>query len=118
MQVTKEFTFDAAHYLTKYHGKCENLHGHTYRLHVTVDGEVGEEGMVIDFKDLKDLVKEKILNRLDHSDLNKTFENPTAELIAVWIWNELKNEPALGGTKLYEIKLWETAESFVTYRQA
>lgn len=111
MLVSKEFTFDAAHFLTKYHGKCENLHGHTYRLRVTVEGEIGEEGMVVDFLDLKKLVKEKILDKFDHRNLNDFFENPTAELVAEFIWKELKPE-----LNLYEVVLWETENSFVTYR--
>lgn len=110
MLVSKEFTFDAAHFLTKYHGKCENLHGHTYRLRVTVEGEIGEEGMVVDFLDLKKLVKEKILDKFDHRNLNDFFENPTAELVAEFIWKELKPE-----LNLYEVILWETENSFVTY---
>ena len=116
MKISKEFTFDAAHYLTKYHGKCENLHGHTYRLRVTVEGDLGEEDMVMDFADLKGLVKEKVLGELDHGDLNKLFENPTAELIAKWIWAKLEGADELGAARLYEVRLWETADSFVTYR--
>jgi len=49
MLVTKDFNFDAAHFLTKYHGKCEHLHGHTYKLRVTVEGRVQENGLVLDF---------------------------------------------------------------------
>lgn len=111
MQVSKEFTFDAAHFLTKYHGKCENLHGHTYRLRVTVEGEIQEDGMVVDFLEVKALVKEKILGKFDHRNLNDFFENPTAEFVAKYIWDELK--PALN---LCEVRLWETENSFVTYR--
>lgn len=113
MLVSKEFTFDAAHFLTKYHGKCENLHGHTYRLRVTVEGPVGEEGMVVDFKVLKNLVKEKVIDKYDHQSLNDFFENPSAELIAIQVWNDLVKELPV---KLYEVILWETADSFVTYR--
>mgnify|MGYP001598046069 CR=1 FL=1 len=111
MLVSKEFTFDAAHFLTKYHGKCENLHGHTYRLRVTVEGEIGEEGMVVDFLELKKIVKEKVLDKFDHHNLNDFFENPTAELVAKFIWDELKS-----ALNLYEVILWETENSFVTYR--
>lgn len=114
MFVSKEFTFDAAHFLTKYHGKCENLHGHTYRLRVTVEGPVQEDGMVVDFKALKTLVKEKVIDRYDHQNLNDFFENPSAELIASKIWDDLVGE--LPGVKLYEVVLWETADSFVTHR--
>lgn len=112
MLITKEFTFDAAHFLTNYHGKCENLHGHTYKLHVTVEGDIKENGLVIDFIKLKDFVNKKIINKLDHSNLNDFFENPTAELVAKWIWGEL-NE--IKDVNLYEIKLWESPTSFVTY---
>ena len=114
MLVSKEFTFDSAHFLTQYHGKCENLHGHTYRLRVTVEGPIKEDGMVVDFKELKAVVKEKVVDRYDHQNLNDFFENPTAELIAVQIWKDLAD--VLPGVKLYEVVLWETAESFVTYR--
>ena len=116
MLVSKQFTFDAAHYLTKYHGKCENLHGHTYRLQVTVNGEIKDDGMVVDFVELKNLVKEKIISKFDHQNLNDFFENPSAELIAEYIWGELKSE--IKGAQLHEITLWETADSFVTCNDA
>lgn len=91
IQVTKEFTFDSAHHLTKYYGKCERVHGHTYRLKVTVSGEVQSNGMAVDFVILKRIIKKHILNKLDHHNLNDYFENPTAEVVAQWIWNELEN---------------------------
>lgn len=121
MMVSKEFTFDAAHYLTEYHGKCENLHGHTYRLRVTVEGPVGADGMVVDFAELKKLVNELVVDKLDHTSLNDLFKNPSAENVAVWIWGELgdaigKMVESGAGVKLYEIRLWETADNFVTYR--
>lgn len=113
MFLSKDFTFDSAHFLTKYHGKCENLHGHTYKLRVTVEGPVGEDGMVMDFKDLKAVVKEKVIERYDHQNLNDFFENPSAELVVMKIWEDLApNLPV----KLYEITLWETPDSSVTYR--
>ena len=115
MLVSKEFSFDSAHFLTKYHGKCERLHGHTYRLRVTVEGPIGEDGMVVDFVELKRIVKEKVVERYDHQNLNDFFENPSAELIAKQIWEDLL--PEFGGSaKLFEVILWETPESFVTYR--
>lgn len=143
LTVTKEFTFDAAHYLTKYYGKCENLHGHTYKLHVTLSGEMQENGLLIDFVILKRIVKKHVLDFLDHKNLNDTFENPSSEHIAKWIWNKLENiedllkqeleDPNLdqeikqylsedgdldksqsGKIQLHEIKLWETPTSFVT----
>lgn len=113
MLVSKEFAFDSAHFLTNYHGKCENLHGHTYRLRVTVEGPVQKDGMVMDFKELKELVKERVIDRYDHQNLNDFFENPTAELIAMKIWDDLKD---LSAARLQEVVLWETGGSFVTYR--
>ncbi|MFC1655463.1 6-carboxytetrahydropterin synthase QueD [Patescibacteria group bacterium] len=113
MLVTKKFKFDAAHFLTNYHGKCEKLHGHTYKLQVTVEGDVKEDGMVMDFVELKKIVNERVISKLDHSSLNDTIENPSAENIAIWIWNRLKD---ISEAKLYEVKVWETATSFVTYR--
>lgn len=145
--VTKEFTFDAAHYLTKYYGKCEHLHGHTYKLHVTLSGEVQSNGLLIDFVILKRIVKKHVLDFLDHKNLNDIFDNPTCEHIAHWIWNKLENietllaeelqdpnldedikqyiqNPESGLDKnqkhqvqLHEIKLWETATSFVTIQR-
>jgi 6-pyruvoyltetrahydropterin/6-carboxytetrahydropterin synthase len=95
MFVSKEFTFDAAHFLTKYHGKCEHLHGHTYKLRVTVEGEIQSNGLVLDFKFLKKIVKEKVLNQYDHRCLNDFFENPTAEIVCKQIWDDLVDFPAL-----------------------
>jgi len=113
MLITKEFTFDAAHYLTQYHGKCEKMHGHTYKMHVTVDGKVKDDGMVYDFVQLKKLVKDKVIKKLDHVLLNDIIKNPSAENIAIWVWEKLKKE--IKGAKLSEIKVWETTTSFVTY---
>ena len=95
MLITKEFTFDAAHYLPNYYGKCENLHGHTYRLQVTIKGPIAANGMVIDFVLLKHIVKEHILTKVDHHCLNDQFKNPTTELICKWIWDELQDLPTL-----------------------
>lgn len=112
MLITKEFTFDAAHKLTKYHGKCEKLHGHTYKLQITLEGDIKENGLIIDFVDLKNLVNEKVIDKLDHSYINDLLDNPTAENIAVWIWDQLKD---IEEAKLYEVKLWESPNSFVIY---
>ncbi|MBT6068431.1 6-carboxytetrahydropterin synthase QueD [Candidatus Peregrinibacteria bacterium] len=146
MKVSKEFDFEAAHFLPHYHGKCERLHGHSYKLIVTVEGDIEpESGMVIDFVILKKIVKERIIEKLDHYLLNDLMENPTAENTIVWMWEQLsplseilkqentsddlpeeaekimadkekphkKNVPT--DVKLAELKLWETAKSWVTY---
>jgi len=111
MLITKKFTFDSAHKLLNYEGKCKHLHGHTYTLNVTVKGEVEKNsGMIIDFGDIKKIVKKNALDTLDHNYLNDIIEQPTAENIAVWIWNHLNKD-----LNLFKIELWETPDSFVTY---
>lgn len=114
--LSREFTFDAAHRLESYKGKCEDLHGHTYRVRVTVFGDVDEEGMVIDFVELKKIVNEKVLSLLDHKYLNQIIPQPTAENIARWIWDRLQPVLRTEKRRLYEVTVWETADSFVTYR--
>ncbi|MBO8161094.1 MAG: 6-carboxytetrahydropterin synthase QueD [Thermosipho sp. (in: Bacteria)] len=115
--VTKEFTFDSAHYLDEYYGLCSNLHGHTYRLQVTVRGILNDIGMVIDFKELKSVVKEKVIDKLDHKYINNTLPfNPTAENLVVWIYDVLREELEKRKIVLDSIKLWETPTSFAEYR--
>lgn len=149
MFVTREFTFDSAHQLTDYYGKCEAMHGHTYKLQVTLEGEVQKNGLVIDFVVLKRIVKKHVLDELDHRVLNEVVKNPSAENLVLWIWNQLKDlqkllheevsDPNLADhikklmknsddegevanaefdreLRLYEVKLWETPNSWVTYR--
>ncbi|WDC83698.1 6-carboxytetrahydropterin synthase QueD [Caloramator sp. mosi_1] len=89
MILIKEFEFDAAHNLIHYHGKCERLHGHTYKLVVKLEGEPDSEGMVFDFVELKRIVKERVIDKFDHTYLNEIIEQPTAENIAVYVWDEL-----------------------------
>lgn len=115
MLITKQFTFDSAHYLEDYHGKCERMHGHTYKLDVTVEGEIGKNGLVIDFVELKKIVKDNVIEDLDHRVLNEMLGNASAENTVVWIWERLKDKFG-EGVNLYELKLWETAGSWVTYR--
>lgn len=110
--VTKDFEFAAAHHLTKYKGKCENPHGHNYKLAVTVTGELNEDDLVIDFSDIKTLVNEHVLSLVDHTNLNDRFENPSCELIAQWIYQQLK--PHLSVT---QVQLWETSTSSVIYHE-
>lgn len=97
--------FDAAHRLPAYKGKCEKVHGHTYKVEVTVEGELKEEKeYVIDYLELKTTVND-VLSKLDHEFLNDIFENPTSEIIANYIKTELEKE--LRDVKLSSVKLWE-----------
>ena len=110
MDVSCTFGFAAAHFLTKYHGRCENLHGHNYKIIVTATGEVGDDGMVVDFSLIKKITREKIVETLDHTNLNDKFDNPSAEHIAKWIWDELKNN-----FTLKKISVYETEDQWVEY---
>lgn len=103
-------------------GKCNNpaYHGHNYELIVTVTGEIdAETGYVMDMKVLKDIIKEEVEDAFDHKNLNEQvpeFENlnPTAENIAVIIWNKIRNK--IDTDKQIEITLYETPRNFVTYK--
>ncbi|WP_373056852.1 6-pyruvoyl tetrahydropterin synthase family protein [Zunongwangia sp. H14] len=102
-------------------GKCSNpnYHGHNYDLTVSVTGEVDPEtGFVMDLKILKDLIYEKVEQPFDHKNLNVEVEdfkdlNPTAENIAVVIWNKLRKE--LRDNLELAVTLYETPRNFVTY---
>ena len=113
MLLCKDFTFDAAHNLVNYHGKCERLHGHTYRLRVVLEGRPDAEGMIMDFIELKAIVKECLLSRLDHAYLNDIIPQPSAENIALWVWGELEEKVRRTNCGLYEVHVWETADSRV-----
>jgi 6-pyruvoyltetrahydropterin/6-carboxytetrahydropterin synthase len=113
VRVRRRFDFQTAHRLPKHPGKCRDLHGHSYELFVEVDRPVDPEtGMAIDFGDLKRIVKEHVVDSLDHKYANDLMENPTAEVMSVWIWNRLV-EPLPG---LKEVQLFETRNCSVVYR--
>jgi 6-pyruvoyltetrahydropterin/6-carboxytetrahydropterin synthase len=114
--IRKQFAFEAAHVLPYHQGKCSRLHGHSYRLDVSVAGPLQPEGpatgMVVDFDELARIVRASVIEALDHRHLNDTIENPTSENIAVWIWRRLA--PQLPG--LCELTLWETANACAVLR--
>lgn len=112
MLVVREFQFDAAHHLPRHPGRCRNLHGHTYRLQVWCEGPIDpDSGMVVDFALIKQVVQTRVLDQLDHTNLNDTIENPTAEEIARWIGTRLEGQ----GLPVREIRLYETPTCFVVY---
>lgn len=116
MYLRREFKFDAAHNLINYHGKCENLHGHTYKLAVTLEGRPDGEGMVFDFTELKKFVGELVLSRLDHAYINDIIPQPTAEYIASWIFKALEEPLRRPNCRLYEVTVWETESSSAIVR--
>lgn len=115
MTIFKQFTFDAAHFLPNVPEghRCRQVHGHTYHLTIFVSGPVlAKEGWVIDFKELKAIVK-PLVDQLDHAMLNEIqgLDNPTAENVTRWFWQAIKSEvPALS-----RIELKETPTSGVIY---
>ncbi len=116
MRIAKDFTFEAAHLLPNVPEghKCARLHGHSFGVTISVDGPVGEtSGWVLDFADLS-AVWAPLHDRLDHRYLNDVsgLENPTSEVLAMWIWDQLATSlPGLG-----EITVRETCTSRCTYR--
>lgn len=122
--VCKIFTFEAAHHLPGYKGPCRLVHGHSYKLEVVVGREMKaifaskrpSEAMVMDFTKLKAIVKRKVIDNLDHRDLNEVISPkiPTAEilvkLIALYISSELPKN-----VKLVRCRLWETANSWAEW---
>jgi 6-pyruvoyltetrahydropterin/6-carboxytetrahydropterin synthase len=108
-----EFQFNAAHRLPLYEGPCFHTHGHNYQLIVLVESKVDPTtGLSTDFGMIKKIVREHALQAIDHDDLNKVLDNPTAENVVVWIWERLR--PAL--PELVELQLYETPDCGVIYR--
>ena len=118
-QLRVETEFSAAHFLSNYHGKCENLHGHNYRVRLWVRGtELDEGGMLIDFSLLKESLTD-ILSALDHSNLNdmEVFQNdPSAERIAKYIFEKAKEKiPGSKNTQIWAVDVFENARSMARY---
>lgn len=118
--LTKEFRFEAAHQLPDHNGKCARLHGHSYRLEVSVRGPIqprrgaSDDGMVVDLDMIKDVVQRHVIARLDHQFLNEILaETSTAENIAHWAWDAIEAGDPAFARLLYRIRLWETATGFV-----
>ncbi|AFP85711.1 queuosine biosynthesis protein QueD [secondary endosymbiont of Heteropsylla cubana] len=112
----KDFTFESAHHLpyVPLGHKCARLHGHSFRVRLEVTGPIDpHKGWIIDFSDLK-IAFQPILNRLDHYYLNDIpgLENPTSEVLARWIWEQLKPQFSL----LKSVSLKETCTSGCIYQ--
>lgn len=141
IRITKQFSFETGHALYGYDGKCKNVHGHSYRLDVTVIGAPISEtsnvkyGMVIDFSDLKKIVKEEIVDVFDHAtvfnkntphvelarELDSRGHNvllvdyqPTSEMMVIDFAEKIKNRLPKN-IKLFALKLQETATSFAEW---
>lgn len=119
MKLHVKAKFDAAHFLPGHH-KCGKIHGHTYHLTATFEGKKNiSNGMVVGFATLKRMVTKYVVKVLDHKHLNELVAwDPTAENIAVWIYNVLKTrleQEGMKNVKIVSVELWETESCGVTY---
>jgi 6-pyruvoyltetrahydropterin/6-carboxytetrahydropterin synthase len=121
-EVSVDETFAAAHNLRGYKGKCENLHGHNYKVRVTLAGpEVDSVGLLYDFVQLKQVIQ-SVIRSLDHKYLNELspFDvlNPSAENIARYIYDETAQQlhQAPNGAAVSSITVWESDLTAATYR--
>ncbi|NQV03322.1 MAG: 6-carboxytetrahydropterin synthase QueD [Bacteroidia bacterium] len=140
IHITKEFSFEAAHALKGYDGPCRNIHGHSYKLSVTVSGtpiashQSPKRGMIMDFSELKHIMKQEVIDRMDHAlilpsdidieemkKLGETFSNvvvvdyqPTSENLLVDFAERIQRALPTG-VKLFSMKLRETATSYAEW---
>ncbi len=113
-----ETTFDAAHNILASNGKCERLHGHTWKMELFITGEKTEStGMVIDFNVLKTNLQE-LAEKLDHTYLNELTEigNPTSENISKYAFDVLKKTMP-NSVKLEKVRVWESPKSWCEYSE-
>lgn len=124
--VSKEFTFDAAHHLHAYEGKCKNLHGHTYKVVFGVSAIPNEIGIAADFGEIKKIWQDHIKGWLDHRYLNDTLPpmNTTAENMVVWLYRQMESalvsEPyssIIDGGRVEFVRLYETPTSYAEARR-
>jgi 6-pyruvoyltetrahydropterin/6-carboxytetrahydropterin synthase len=119
-EISVEYTFAAGHALRGYKGKCENVHGHNYRVQVMVRGEqLDSTGLLMDFVDLRKGIK-GLVERLDHRFLNDLapFDkvNPSAENLAKYFSDELEAQVRERGLRVQAVTVWETDTTSATYR--
>lgn len=121
-EVTVEHTFAAGHALRNYKGKCENVHGHNFKVQVRIEGErLDDAGMLVDFVDVKRVLR-GVVERLDHQFLNDIppfdVKNPSAENIAEYLHTEMTS--GLASTpvpiRVSEVRVWETDIQSACYR--
>lgn len=109
LAIVREFRFEAAHRLAWHPGRCSGVHGHSYRLEVTVEGPMDDRGVIMDFADVKAAVNGAVIDKVDHRDLNEIVDNPTAERIVTQIGEWLDG----AGLAWSALRLWETANCSV-----
>ena len=130
MYITRRERFSASHQLINHQlnhqdnkdlfGKCYNIHGHNYELFVTVTGKINpQSGFIIDLKDLKKIIQEKVIKKIDHQNLNEvefiSNKIPTTENLCIAIWDQIASDIKKLDAKLYKIKIHETENNFFEY---
>jgi 6-pyruvoyltetrahydropterin/6-carboxytetrahydropterin synthase len=120
-QVSVEETFSAGHALRGYKGKCENVHGHNYRVQISLEGpELDSIGLLVDFTHLKQVLRE-VIKRLDHQFINELEPfitvNPSAENMAKYFYEEVSKglQQLPPGAKIKEVVMWETDTACAKY---
>ncbi len=121
-EISVDYSFAAGHALRGYKGKCEHVHGHNYKVRVTVAGEeLNSIGLLMDFVDLRAAI-EALVERLDHRFMNdlEPFDkvNPSAENLAKYLCDELEPQVKTQGLHIQSITVWETDTTSATYRPA
>ena len=116
LTVTKEITFAAAHSLPFYDGPCFNLHGHEWKVQVTISGHIDPHtGMILDFVDLKKWMRELIHDKYDHAHINDMFENPTAENMVMQMVLDMQT---VFGVAVQRLRLYETPTSYAEWTRS
>jgi 6-pyruvoyltetrahydropterin/6-carboxytetrahydropterin synthase len=108
--LTREYRFEAAHQLHWHPGRCARLHGHSYRMEVSVSGPLDARGVVRDFAEIDAVVEEAVLDSFDHSFLNDLIDNPTCERLAAHAFARILE----AGLDVVSVRLWETERGSVT----
>lgn len=118
ISIGKTFEFDACHHLGDkcIYGKCSNMHGHTYRLDVEITGVINEHGWICNFADLKQVVSDYVIEKYDHTYINKFIEMPTAENMILDIYQILSAKLSEKKLKLIKLKLYETPTSYAVLK--
>jgi 6-pyruvoyltetrahydropterin/6-carboxytetrahydropterin synthase len=122
-EVSIEMEFSSAHALRGYKGKCENTHGHNYRVEVHVRGErLDDIGMLVDFKELKEATR-RVVDYLDHKNLNELapFDvelNPSAEHLAGFFYAEVGRQINTERVRVFKVRVWETSTCSATYYES
>jgi 6-pyruvoyltetrahydropterin/6-carboxytetrahydropterin synthase len=121
-EVSVEQTFAAGHALRNYKGSCENVHGHNFKVQVTLQGErLDDTGMLVDFLDVKNSMRD-VISRLDHQFLNEVapfdVKNPSAENIAEYFYEQMTRSLAANPVpvQIREVKVWETEIQSASYK--